>query len=178
MKREFQRGRRPGEVLLFLDECDLHLQPVIADNWQPKGAQNRVQDALANRKSYCFGAIDQMSAAVTARTYQRKRSGEFVEFLEVLRRKYCGVVHLVLDNFSIHYSRAVRQYLSRHERKFEFHFLPTYSPWLNPQETVWRQMKRAVCHNHFHGSIENLSKAVHKYFRRHAFHKGAVQAAA
>jgi transposase len=167
-----------GEVLLFLDECDLHLQPVISDNWQPKGSQNRVTDALANRKSYCFGAIEHGSAEVTARTYERKRSGEFVEFLEVLRRKYAGVVHLVLDNFSIHYSKAVREYLSGHEGKFQFHFLPTYSPWLNAIETVWRQMKRAVCSNWFHQTIGNLRKAVHKYFRTHPIHEGAIRAAA
>ena len=164
--------------MLFLDECDLHLQPVIADNWQPKGRQNRITDAMANRKSYCFGAIDYMSAQVTYRTAARKRSGEFVEFLEALRRRYARGIHLVLDNYSIHYSRRILDYLQRHPGVFEFHFLPTYSPWLNPMETVWNLMKRRVCWNCFHETIENLNCAVARYFRKHRVHEGAIRAAA
>lgn len=163
---------------MFLDECDVHLQPVIADNWQFKGTQNRVTDAMANRKSYCFGAIEYLEAEVTCRTAARKRSGEFVEFLEVLRRKYVGGIHVVLDNYSIHYSRRVRDYLEKHPGTFEFHFLPTYSPWLNPMETVWNLMKRRVCWNHFHETIENLNYEVAKYFRKHKVQQGAIRAAA
>ena len=72
----------------------------------------------------------------------------------------------------------VRRYLERHPGVFEFHFLPTYSPWLNPMETVWREMKQAVCRNHFHGTLANLKRAVRRYFARHAAHEGALRAAA
>lgn len=179
MKQEFEQGRRPGEVLLYADQSDLHLQPLIGNNWQMKGTQNRVPDARQNRKAYCFGAIDFMTGRVTCSLKDRKRSGEFVEFLEALRKKYRGLlVHLVLDNFSIHTSREVKQYLERRPGVFEFHFLPTYSPWLNPMETVWSQMKAAVCRNKFHGTIENLKQAVRRYFLHCAVHEGALRAAA
>ena len=109
----------------------------------------------------------------------RKRSGEFVEFLEALRQHDLGkTLHLVPDNFSIHFSAEVRRYLEKYPGIFEFHFLPTYSPWLNPMETVWREMKQAVCRNHFHRTMANLKRAVHRYFARHAVHEGALRAAA
>ena len=159
-------------------ECDLHLQPILGNNWQPQGEQNRIPAAGQNRKAYCFGAIDFAGAQVSVQIANRKRSGEFVEFLEALRERYGTKLHLVLDNFSIHFSAEVRRYLEQHPGAFEFHFLPTYSPWLNPMETVWREMKQAVCRNHFHRCLANLKRAVHRYFARHAKHEGALRAAA
>lgn len=165
-------------MLLFLDECDVHLQPLIGDNWQVKGTQNRIEDARQNRKAYCFGVIDFCDGGVSCSVKDRKRSAEFVEFLEALRQRYGRGIHLVLDNYSIHASKKVREYLERHAGVFEFHFLPTYSPWLNPMETVWREMKQAVCRNQFHGTIANLKKAVRGYFVSHRKHEGALRAAA
>ena len=161
-----------------MDECDLHLQPILGNNWQLAGRQNRVPAAGQNRKCYCFGAIDFSGAQVSFRLADRKRSAEFVDFLETLRRRYRAKLHLVLDNYSIHFSAEVRRYLERHPGCFAFHFLPTYSPWLNPMETVWRQMKQAVCRNCFHGSLDNLKAAVYRYFATHAAHEGALRAAA
>lgn len=142
------------------------------------GHQSRIPAAGQNRKCYCFGAIDFTGAQVSFRLSERKRSAEFVEFLEALRQRYPGRLHLVLDNYSIHFSREVRCYLEQHPGRFLFHFLPTYSPWLNPMETVWRQMKHAVCRNCFHGCLDNLKAAVCRYFASHAVHQGALRAAA
>lgn len=178
MKEAFAVPIHRDERLLFLDECDLHLQPILGNNWQPAGTQNRIPAAGQNRKSYCFGAIDFSDARVTFRIAERKRSAEFVQFLDALRRHYKTQLHLVLDNYSIHFSAEVKRYLDRHPGCFEFHFLPTYSPWLNPVETVWREMKHAVCRNHFHRCMANLKCAVRRYFARHAAHEGALRAAA
>lgn len=178
LKAQFDASEHSGKKLLFLDECDLHLQPILGNNWQAGGTQNRVSAAGQNYKSYCFGAIDFSDAEVTYRIADRKRSAEFVDFLEVLRQKYMMKLHLVLDNYSIHSSKQVNSYLELHPGAFEFHYLPTYSPWLNPVETVWRQMKAAVCRNYFHGCMANLKRAVYSYFAGHLVQKGALHAAA
>jgi transposase len=39
-------------------------------------------------------------------------------------------VHVVLDNLSAHKLPVVRRWLLRNQR-FQFHFTPTYSSWLN-----------------------------------------------
>lgn len=166
-------------MFLYQDQTDIHLQPLVGNHWQMKGTQERIEDARQNRKTYCFGAIDILTGRVTCSLKDHKRSGEFIEFLEALRRKYEGlVIHMALDNFSIHTSRKVQDYLKRRPGVFKFHFLPTYSPWLNPMETVWREVKAAVCRNKFHGTIENLKRAIRKYFLCHAVHEGALRAAA
>lgn len=151
---------------------------MVGDNWQPEGRQNRIPAAGKNQKCHCFGALDFTGTQFSFQLSHRKRSCEFVQFLEALRQRYQTRLHLVLDNYVIHYSAEVKRYLDGHPGCFQFYFLPTYSPWLNPVETVWRQMKRAVCYNHFYGCLANLKAAVCRYFASHATHQGALRAAA
>ena len=38
--------------------------------------------------------------------------------------------------------------------------LPTYSPWLNLIERLWKHLRRKVTHNHLFASMAELLKAV------------------
>jgi putative transposase len=46
-------------------------------------------------------------------------------------------------------------------------YLPTYSPWLNPIEMLWRQFRREVTHCEFFDSLEALLKAAQAFFDRY-----------
>jgi transposase len=46
---------------------------------------------------------------------------------------------LVMDNLSAHKAKAVRQLLDR--SGFSYHYLPSYSPDLNPSELAWAKVK-------------------------------------
>jgi transposase len=50
-------------------------------------------------------------------------------------------VHLVMDNLSIHTGTVACLWLLDHPR-FTFHFLPTYSPWLNLIEPWWKTLRK------------------------------------
>jgi putative transposase len=46
-------------------------------------------------------------------------------------------------------------------------YLPTYSPWLNPIEMLWRQFRREVTHCELFASMDALLKAAHAFFDRY-----------
>jgi transposase len=46
-------------------------------------------------------------------------------------------------------------------------YLPTYSPWLNPIEKLWRQFRRAVTHCELFVSLDALLKAAYAFFDRY-----------
>ena len=46
-------------------------------------------------------------------------------------------------------------------------YLPTYSPWLNPIEMLWRQFRREVTHGELFASVDALLKAAHAFFDRY-----------
>ncbi len=46
-------------------------------------------------------------------------------------------------------------------------YLPTYSPWLNPIEMLWRQFRREVTHNELFQTVKSLLAAAQDFFDRY-----------
>jgi len=46
-------------------------------------------------------------------------------------------------------------------------YLPTYSPWLNPIEMLWRHFRREVTHCELFVSVEKLVKASYEFFEKY-----------
>ncbi|WP_455432243.1 IS630 family transposase [Streptomyces violascens] len=65
-------------------------------------------------------------------------------FLDRLAGHFDRKVHLVLDGHSAHRSRKVRAWLADHPDRIELHFLPLYSPELDPDELVNADLKRSL----------------------------------
>jgi transposase len=45
--------------------------------------------------------------------------------------------------------------------------LPTYSPWLNPIEMLWRHFRREVTHGELFERVKALLAAAHDFFVRY-----------
>ena len=61
----------------------------------------------------------------------------FIDFLGRLLRD-CGgqKVHLIVDGHPVHRAKLVSAWVGRHADRIELHFLPGYSPELNPVELL------------------------------------------
>jgi transposase len=156
----------PAEaVLLCEDECDIHLLPVLRAMWMRRGRQARVPSPGTNRKRAIFGALEWDTGRWTYTVCERKRTVEFLAFLDRVLAVYPGrPVLMVLDNASIHTAKAVAGWLADHPR-LDLVYLPAYSGHReNPVEKVWWRLKAAVAANRLHGSIDALVAAVHTFF--------------
>jgi transposase len=158
-------------ALLYPDECDLHLLPVIRACWM-KGPRLRVPTPGQNAKRALFGALNGRTGQLHHLVRPRKRAAQFVEFLEALAAAYpTGDVVLALDNVITHDARLVRAWLARPEHaRFRFLWLPKYSAHEhNPIERVWGLMKDAVAANRLHGSIEALAQEADRFLAETRF---------
>jgi transposase len=158
-------------ALLYLDECDLHLLPVIRARWM-KGPRRRVPTPGQNAKRALFGALNARTGQLHHLVRPRKRAAQFVEFLDLLAQAYpAGEVVLVLDNVITHDATLVRAWLARPEHaRFRVLWLPKYSAHEhNPIERVWGLMKDAVAANRLHGSIDRLVDEAHRFFATTTF---------
>jgi transposase len=158
-------------TLLYLDECDLHLLPVIRACWM-KGPRRRVPTPGQNAKQALFGPLNARTGQVHHLVRPRKRAAQFVEFLDALAAAYpTGEVILALDNVITHDAKLVRAWLARPEHaRFHFLWLPKYSAHEhNPIERVWGLMKDAVAANRLHGSIDRLVEEAHRFFTTTTF---------
>jgi len=133
--------------------------------WMMRGEQAKVPTPGCNRKRSLFGAFEWETGRWLYEVTERKRSEEFTAFMEKLVSAYAGRrLMVVLDNASIHKSKATSAWLGEHP-SVQLLYLPTYAGHKqNPVEKVWWRMKSQVAANRLHGDIDALVTAVHQFF--------------
>jgi DDE superfamily endonuclease/Winged helix-turn helix len=154
-----------GEEAYWEDEVDIDLNPKIGRDWMLPGTQRRVMTPGQNVKRYAAIALNARSGGLRWTTAKRKNSDLFIALLGRLDRAHpsAAKVHLILDNYGIHTSKATRVFLERHPR-LRLHFLPPYCPDDNRIEReVCRELHANVTVNHTHSDIDDLMEAVHAY---------------
>lgn len=155
----------PNSVLLFEDETDVDLNPTIEKAWGPRGSQQKVRAAGQNRRRTVFATVDYHDHRVVHLVRERKRSDDFLAFLEHLSAAYpWQTIFLVLDNGPCHIPKKVSHTIEERWKRLQLVFLPTYSPHLNVIEPFWRYLKRHVAANRFHGDVETMVAALEQFF--------------
>jgi transposase len=82
-----------------------------------------------------FAALEITTGLVKTGHYNRRRRREFLDFMNgIIADHPDREIHVVLDNLNTHKPKDDR-WLKRHTN-VRFHFIPTYSSWLNQVE-VW-----------------------------------------
>jgi transposase len=90
----------------------------------------------------------------------------FIDFLRRLLRD-CGGrrVHLIVDGHPVHRSKLVSAWVGRHAERIELHFLPGYSPELNPVELLNHDVKANAAGRRRPRSAAELRDELHGYLR-------------
>jgi transposase len=155
------------EIVLYLDEVDIHLNPKIGPDWMRRGRQKTVLTPGCNDKRYLAGAWNPKTRQLIYVEGQRKNSLLFLKLLHKLATKTyadAGRIHIILDNYGIHDSLQVRLALkSAAAEKLSLHFLPPYCPDHNRIERVWKDLHDNVTRNHRCATMEELMTDVRSY---------------
>jgi len=157
------------EVVVYVDEVDIHLNPKIGPDWMLCGTQKTVLTPGKNEKRYLAGALNARTGRLTWVEAERKTSLLFIwQLWYLLKRDYPDAkrMHLILDNYRIHSSRQVELVLAKLGDKVQLHFLPPYCPDHNRIERVWRDLHANVTRNHQCGTMNELMKEVRWYLRK------------
>jgi transposase len=143
----YTRRLRKDEVVLCADEhTNLQPRPRLAPTLATRPDRpTRVEHEYRRDGALnLFAAFDTRTGKVYARTAGRKRQAEFIAFLEHLDREIprsIRRIHLVLDNYSTHTGKLVREWLLKHPR-FRFFHPPVHCSWMNQVEQWFGILKR------------------------------------
>jgi transposase len=124
----------------------------------PGTPQRATHDYRRAGTSSLYAALDLTTGKVVGRLHSRHRAIEFKQFLQTID---CEVpaeldVHVVLDNSSTHKTPAIQKWLLAHPR-FELHFTPTSSSWLNLVERWFGELTSKLLKRGTHRSVTALN---------------------
>lgn len=106
-----------------------------------------------NVKRYCFGAVDYHTGESYFRPSRKNNSKSFVLFLKQLMSRTSKKIILICDNYAVHKTQAVRDFVKEHADGLRLVCLPTCSPWLDPIELFWRHLNKRGLVNRFFQTI-------------------------
>ena len=144
--------------------------------WGPKGQQVMIPTPMQPTRRYGLGAVDWHNGQTVVLTRPHKRRREVAELLEALLAKHpTETVYVAWDNASTHEDDEVEAVLRGAAGRLVLLYLPTYSPWLNPIEMLWRQFRREVTHCELFASMDASVEATQAFFGRYNRTPGGVR---
>jgi transposase len=106
-----------------------------------------------------FAALEITTGLVKTAHYPRRRRREFLDFMNELVAAHPGrETHVILDNLNTHKPKEDR-WLKRHPN-VHFHFIPTYSSWLNQIECWFSILSRQALRGASFTSPQQLRRAI------------------
>jgi transposase len=120
------------------------------------------------QRRYGIGAVNYHTGETVVQFHRRKRRQEVAQLLEALLAKHpTGTVYVAWDNASTHEDDEVDDVVRAAAGRLVPLYLPTYSPWLNPIEMLWRHFRREVTHCELFASVKALLAAAADFFDRY-----------
>ncbi len=134
----------------------------------PEGSASDDPHPAQPQKRYGIGAVHYHTGETLVLIRRRKRRREIAELLEALLEKHPrGKVYVAWDNSNTHEDEEVEAVLRGAAGRLVLLYLPTYSPWLNPIEMLWRHFRREVTHCELFPTVKALIAAAHAFFERY-----------
>jgi len=142
-------ARHPDTVVaLFLDEFGYQRWPEVAPTW---GGEPAVAQRAGNNQQWrTIGALNAMTGQVHYLDGYIVGRQQVIQFYSRLDRAYpkkVGLMYVIQDNWNIHTHPDVLTALEKSPRITPV-WLPTYAPWLNPIEKLWRWLRQDILKMH------------------------------
>lgn len=130
--------------------------------------KQRTPQYLRHGTTTLFAALNVATGEVLGECHSRHRAVEFRKFLNTIDKSVPKdlEVHIILDNYSTHSAPVIKHWLAKHPR-FQFHFTPTYSSWLNQVERWFGLLTERALRQGVHRSTRELKQAIMEYLDAH-----------
>lgn len=132
----------------------------------PAGKKAHVVETTGSRtRLNLVGALNLNDMGKTVvREYDKINSHNIARFFIAIRETYPikQKVHIILDGAGYHRTEQVKTWAWL--LNIELHYLPAYSPNLNPIERLWKVMNEQVRDNRYFPSPKVFREEIHRFF--------------
>ncbi|MPY81369.1 MAG: IS630 family transposase, partial [Actinophytocola sp.] len=135
------QARAEGATILFADEASVRTDYHAGTTWAPVG-QTPVVTGPAVRHAVKLVSAISPRGQISFQVHEGSMNAErFIEFLASLLHDFDTAIFLIVDGSSVHKAKIVKDYIATTNGRLKLFFLPAYSPDLNPDEWVNKNVK-------------------------------------
>ena len=157
---ELRQNLAEDETICFADGVHPTHNTQVSYGWIRKGVRKEICSNTGRERINLSGALDIVEKKVHFQENLMLNGESTIRFLEKIEQAYPPKkrIHLFLDNARYYKNQKVKAFLKT--SKIEVHYLPPYSPNLNPIERLWKWMKQRVLYNTYYECFDDFKEAV------------------
>lgn len=154
------------EPVLFIDGVHPTQATKISYGWIRKGHRKAVETTGSRTRLNIMGALNLKAPAQPLiceyKTINEYNVSRFFNEIRKVYPDYNKTVHVILDGAGYHRSQLVKDWAE--VVNIKLHYLPPYSPNLNPIERMWKLMNEHARNNRYFSSSKEFRDAISEFF--------------
>jgi transposase len=153
------------EPIYFADSVHPQHQTQLTYGWIPIGERKEVATTGQQKRLNFVGGICLDGHRFIYHQAETINADSICDFLWKLRKAHHGkfYVHVIWDNAKYHKDDVVSAFAK--ELGIKLHYLPPYSPNLNPIERLWKIMHEDVRYNKYYGKFSEFADTALGFFK-------------
>ncbi len=160
----FKAETPADQPIFFADAVHPTMATKTSCGWIKKGRDKTIASTASRTRVNIVGAIELKHLNVITQSFDTINGESIIAFLEQVKNAYpkAPLIHVILDQSGYHRSKEVKEFAEQNGIKL--HFLPPYSPNLNPAERLWKVMNEHVRNNRFFTSPKEFRESICHFF--------------
>ena len=161
-----KQAKKEQAVIYFGDETGLRSDHQAGKTFSPKGKTPVVKKS---GKRFSLNMVSAISARGDKRFMIFKgmfNADCFIKFLRQLTKNQKQKILFIVDNYSVHKTKKVKEWVEKNKNKIELFYLPRYSPELNPDEYLNNDIKTNLVGKTNASNTAELAKAVKTHLKK------------
>ena len=152
------------EPILFGDGVHPTMATKITYGWIKRGSDKLIATTASRTRMNLMGTVNLKTMKVIVDDYKTIDSQAMTSYFEKLKVAYpqARKIHLIVDRGP--YNISVQTKEAAKKNGIKLHYLPPYSPNLNPIERLWKVMNENVRNNRFFESAKVFRKSILNFF--------------
>lgn len=153
------------EPIYFVDSVHPQHQTKLAYGWIFKGIRKTIATTGRQYRVNIIGGINLTGHKFHFEIVDKVEADTIALFLSQLRKKHSDkpIIHVIWDNAGYH--RDIRIQDFSEALGIKLHYLPPYSPNLNPIERLWKVMHEHVTYNQYYKKFQDFKFSVVRFLK-------------
>jgi transposase len=166
---------KDDEIMVFGDSVHPQHQTRLAYGWIKKGIRKAEKMTACQKRLNVIGAINLHTYQVDYQQVEWVNKESLKSFAShlIAANPQARIIHWFMDNAGYHKSGEFLKFIEG--TNIQIHYLPPYSPNLNPIERLWKVMHEVVTYNKYYQKFSEFTQNILGFFNNIHQYKAIIQ---